>query len=190
MSQKREWLVNSVASVPSIIFLALWRGGWGLEFSGWIGSALAAIVLVNLYNSHRQYNPILLGINIHLLIITPLIMALFYLGEEELSKALLGISYRGVLITVFLVGCILTISSKLGFIGNGSLPASKRCAYSVILLVSSAASIAWVFTFASVTNTTVSVAIPMVFLFSLRRILIARWNKRNFKTNQLENFVL
>jgi len=41
-----EWIVGALESLPSILFLALWRGGADPETSGWIGSGLAAALLV------------------------------------------------------------------------------------------------------------------------------------------------
>ena len=52
------------------------------------------------FRYHRLYNnPIMLGINIHLLLITPLIMITQWAGAAGLSESLLLHSYHGVLMT-------------------------------------------------------------------------------------------
>jgi len=76
-----------------------------------------------------NFNPIMLGINVHLVIITPLIMAAFYAGAREISDTLVAHSYRGVLVTVFVVGCALTVFSQRGFIGTDGLPKGSRWMY-------------------------------------------------------------
>jgi len=119
-----------------------------------------------------SYNPILLGINTHLLIITPLIVTIFRLGATELGRILVAGSERGVLVTVFVVGIGLTIFSPRGFIGAGDLPAGRRIAYSSILLLVLASSIVW--SFAHAGSTLLAVGLPMMGLFAIRRLLIAR----------------
>jgi hypothetical protein len=142
-SRQREWATDIVESLPSILFLALSQSGVDLKFTGWCSAAAAAIVLVGFRSCRQPFNPIVLGINIHLLIITPLIVGVFHFGAYGLGKTLLAFSHRGVLITVFAVGCALTLLSSRGFVGIAGLPDLKRRAYSLVLLAVSAASVAW-----------------------------------------------
>lgn len=159
-------------ATPSIIFLALWRSDVDMQLAGWIGATLAAIQLVGFRGLRIQFNPIMLGINVHLLIITPLIMTVFHIGARELSDTLVAHSYRGVLITVFLVGCALTALSKHGFIGVDNLSKSDRWKQSTILLAASVLAIVWAFSYRG--NTVLAVAAPLIGLFALRRFLLAR----------------
>ena len=182
-SQQKEWLKGALESAPSVAFLALWQGQAGLEAAGWTGAALAAAVLVGFRHYRVAYNPILLGINIHLLLATPVIVALFRLGLPDLGRTLVGHAHRGVLVTVFLVGCTLTLLSERGFIGLSGLPVAKREAYSAVLLAASAATIVWSFVFASRSGTLVAIAVPFMALFGLRRFLIARWHDRSHEAN-------
>jgi hypothetical protein len=154
------------------VFLALWRSGLDMEVAGWTGVALAAMILVGLRLFRVPYNPILLGINVHLVVITPLIVAVFRLGATEFGSALVAASERGVLVTVFIVGCALTALSQRGFIGADGLPATSRWIYSSILLAALTAAIAWSFTYEG--STLLAVGLPMMGLFALRRLLIAR----------------
>jgi hypothetical protein len=131
------------------------------------------------------YNPILFGINVHLLVITPLIVTTFHFGAYELGRMLVASAHRGVLVTVFLVGCALTVFSRRGFIGIEGLPASRRWTYSFILLAASIAAIAWSFAFSG--TAFVAIAIPMIALFGLRRLLIARWRDRDDRPDRRDD---
>lgn len=171
-SLQRAWATDIVEAIPSVVFLALWRSDMDMQLGGWIGAALAAIQLIGFRCVRAQYNPIMLGINTHLLIITPLIMAAFIAGAREFSDALVAHSYRGVLVTVFLVGCCLTLVSPRGFIGVDNLPRADRWKNSGILLAASAFAIAWALNYTG--GTLLAVAAPMIGLFGLRRFLVAR----------------
>lgn len=171
-SLQRAWATDIVEAIPSVVFLALWRSDMDMQLAGWIGAALAAIQLIGFRYFRLQYNPIMLGINIHLLIITPLIMAAFTAGAREFSDMLVAHSYRGVLITVFLVGCGLTLVSPKGFIGIDNLSRTDCWKNSGILLAASAVAIAWAFNYTG--GTLLAVGAPMIGLFGLRRFLVAR----------------
>ena len=71
-------------------FLALWQGQVGLQAAGWTGAVLAAAVLIGFRRYRVPYNPILLGINIHLLLATPVIVALFRMGHPTLDGSWSG----------------------------------------------------------------------------------------------------
>lgn len=175
-SRQREWATDILESLPSILFIALWQSGIDIKFSGWVSAVLAAIVLVGFRLYRLPYSPIVLGINLHLLITTPLIVILFYFDAYNVGKALFAFSHRGVLVTVFIVGCALTAFSQRGFIGISGLPDSRRRTYSIILLTASIAAIAWSFTYKGAAS--IAIAIPFMALFGLRRLLIARWLDR------------
>jgi hypothetical protein len=171
-SRQREWLTDILESAPSLAFLLLWRSGVASEVAGWIGAALAASVLIGFRICKLRFNPILLGVNIHLLIITPLIMGMFHLAAPELGKLLVAYAYKGVLVTIFLTGCVLTLLSREGFVGLEGLPRSTAASYSVALLVTSLAATVWTFSYAG--SSGIGVALPIMALFGLRRLLIAR----------------
>jgi hypothetical protein len=182
-SQQKEWLTDILESIPSVAFLALWQSQAGLEAAGWTGAALAVAVLIGFRRCRIPYNPILLGVNTHLLLATPVIVALYRVGAPDLGRTLVGYSHRGVLVTVFLVGCALTLLSQRGFVGLSGLPAAKRRAYSAVLLAASAATILWSFVFATGSNTLLTIAVPLMALFGLRRFLIARWHDRSHEAD-------
>jgi hypothetical protein len=184
-AQQKEWLTGALESVPSVAFLAMWQNQAGLDAAGWTGAGLAAAVLIGFRLFRVSYNPILLGINIHLLLATPVIVGLFRLGAPDLGRTLAGYSHRGVLVTVFLVGCGLALLSERGFLGLSGLPAPKRRANSAILLTASAATIVWSFVFAARSGALLAIAVPFMALFGLRRFLIARWNDRSHEADGL-----
>ena len=174
---QREWLIDVLEASPSVVFTALLRSNVDLQLEGWIGAALAALQLGSFYYLRFQHNPIMLGINVHLLLITPTIMVAYWSGFSQLGHVLETHSYQGVLITVWMVGAILTVVADRGFIGVAGLSLSHRVKLSGILLSASAASIFW--GFARAENPLVSVILPLIALFGLRRYLVARTYDRN-----------
>jgi hypothetical protein len=182
-SRQREWMRDILEGAPSILFLALWQSNVDIKFSGWAGAALAAIVLIAFRVFRLPYNPIVLGINIHLLMITPLIVAVFNFGAYGLGRTLFAFSHHSVLITIFFVGCALTVFSKRGFIGIDELPSGRRWAYSLALLAASVTTIAWSLTYKG--PPLIALAIPIMVLVGLRRLLIARWLDRNGRSGGL-----
>lgn len=171
-SAQREWAIDILEALPSAIFVALWRSNVNMELAGWAGTLMAATLLIGFRYFHVKNNPIMLGINVHLLIVTPLIMAAFYLGARDFSDMLVAHSYCGVLVSIFLVGLGLAVFSKNGFIGVAELPAADRRKSSMILLGATGLAVIWAMS--STGGTVVAVAVPIVGLFALRRFLIAR----------------
>lgn len=171
-SLQRQWLTDILEAVPSIAFLALWRNDFGMELAGWVGAALAGTLLSAFHLFKLRSNPIMLGINVHLVVITPLIVGLSRLGAPELGRLLATGSYEGVFVTVFCVGCVLTLFGKEGFIGVTGLAATDRRKLSLLLLASAAAAATWAFWFDG--GALLKVAAPMLALFAIRRFIVAR----------------
>ncbi|WP_416409766.1 hypothetical protein [Agrobacterium rosae] len=171
-SFKREWLADIVESAPSIVFFMLLRFNIGLETAGWISAAFAAIVLVGFRAYKIRFSPLLLGINIHLLIITPLIVMMFHLGASAAGETVTTYSHKGVLITILLVGIALTIFSQEGFIGLEGLSKSAVRNNSTILLIATVVAIAWAFTYSG--TPLFGIVLPIIGLFILRRFLGSR----------------
>lgn len=176
-SFQREWLTDLLESAPSLVFFALLRSGNDLDLAGWIGTGLAAMVLFGFLACRIRYNPILLGINVHLFIITPLIVSVYQFGFPEVGATLTRYSQGAVLVTIFLVGIALTLVSRDGFIGAGGLSPSATQSHSAKLLIATLAAMAWALTHNE--SVIVGVALPIIALFGLRRFLIARWLDRN-----------
>lgn len=171
-SFQRQWLTDILESTPSIVFFALLRSGIDLETAGWTAAALAAAVLLTFRAGRLRFNPILLGINTHLLLVTPVIVALHAFGAAEFGRELERMSFVGVLVTIFVVGLMLSLISRDGFVGQQGLSVSMVRRNSAVLLAGCLAAIAW--SFLQGDNTLLGVALPVVLLFALRRLLIAR----------------
>lgn len=171
-SLQRQWLADALESAPSFVFLALLKTGVDLETAGWIGAGLAAAVLLGFRALRLRFNPILLGINVHLLLVTPVIVAVFWLGAARLGDTLTRYSYEGVLLTILVTGAALTLLSEEGFMGEPGLPASSVRPYSAVLLLAALAGLLWALFQGGSALT--GVGLPIVALFALRRFLLAR----------------
>lgn len=174
--RQREWVSGVLEGAPSILFLALWRSNIDGEVAGWIGSGLAAALLIGFRLRRVPYNPLLLGINFHLVVMTPLVVSLFRLGMPETARFLLDTAESGVLVAILAVGCGLTAFAPRGFIGAEGLPAATRRAYSLLLLAATAAAIPW--SIVNAGSTLLSIGVPLMGLFALRRFLMARWSDK------------
>lgn len=183
-SLQREWLFDIIESAPSLLFVVLLRSGVALELAGWCGAASAAAVLVGFHLVRRSFNPILLGINIHLFVITPLVVGAYALGAHGVGATLEAASYRGVLVTILLVGVALTALSPNGFAGVSGEARSGVLVNSFLLLAATVAGI--LFAFSGLAGPLAAVAVPVIALFGLRRFLIARWQDRQ---NHVNGFV-
>ncbi|GGE80217.1 hypothetical protein GCM10007285_04900 [Stappia taiwanensis] len=135
------------------------------------------MVLFGFLASRVRFNPILLGINIHLFIVTPLIVSVYQFGFPEVGATLTRYSQSAVLVTILLVGIALTLLSRDGFIGAGELSPTAAQSHSAKLLIATLAATAWAITHHESVIT--GVALPIIALFGLRRFLIARWLDRN-----------
>lgn len=156
---------------PSLIFFSLLRSSVDLETAGWAGAALAVIVLITLRIGKLRFDPILLGINVHLLVITPLIVVLSRFGAPRASETLIRYSHQGVLVTILLIGVMLTMLSRQGFIGLEDLSRPTVRRYSAVLLAACLAATVWALTYAG--GALIGTTLPVVGLFGLRRLLVS-----------------
>jgi hypothetical protein len=182
-SLQREILTDILEGMPSFGLFALWRSGVDAQTAGWVAAGLAACILIGFRARGVRFNPILLGINVHILIITPLIVTLFHFGALEMARTVVAYAHQGVTITIFLTGCALTLASPDGLVGLEGLPRPTAMIYSALLLVASLAAMAWAFSYPG--GGFVSIAVPVMALFGLRRLLIARWLDKNGQSNGL-----
>lgn len=166
----RDWLPGMLEAIPSFVFLLIWRASEVLETAGWAGVFLAGAVLLAFPMFKVAFNPIFLGINIHLVVITPLIVGLHRGGFTRVAHLVEQQSYFSVLLTIFATGCFLTLCSRKGFLGTKGLPTSAVRQGSIVMLAASAAAIVWA--------TTVegygffAVGLPIIALFAVRRALL------------------
>ena len=171
-TQQKQWLADILESLPSVIFILVWRQGGDLETAGWAGSALALVVLVGFALLLKtRMHPVLLGVNLHILIATPLIVSLFRSGETRLAEVLVSYSYSAVLLTVTGIG--LSVFSRAGFGGVADLPRRLRLRLSLLMLAVSAAGAAWAL--AVPDAGVLPVVITLTGLIAGRRFLLARW---------------
>ncbi len=176
-SRQRALFYEIVESVPGIAFVALWRSDVPIEISGTVGTLLAAAALIFLKARGQRFSPIVLGINLHLLLLAPGYVLAVYGGFPFLGDMLASAEEAGVLVAIFLVGRGYTAFSKGGFIGAEWLELQDRRMYSAGLLVLAGAAIPW--SFAYLGNALVSIALPLMVLFGVRRFLLARAADRN-----------
>lgn len=86
-SGESSWQLDLFEAAPSI------QSSGDLELAGWVGAAFAAGVLVGFRVRRMPYSPIFVGINLHLAIMTPLIVGLNRLPDDPDRK-----SHRGQLL--------------------------------------------------------------------------------------------
>lgn len=134
-SQQKRWLTDLLEGVPSIVFILLWRQSGDLETAGWIGAGTALAVFSLLVWMRTRMHPVLIGVNAHILLATPLIVGLFRIGQTDLARFLASHAYPGVLVTVLVAGVIQTLVAKNGFSALEKVPASTQRHYSLGMLI-------------------------------------------------------
>jgi len=176
-SRQMVWAVGLLESAPPLVFVTLWRGGVDVVQAGWIGCALAVLVLAGFRRAGQRYHPVLLGMNLHMLLLMPLIQGAFALGLERVGDLLVAPKEAGVFIAVLATGLVLTLASPRGFLDMEEATPRQRWIYSGILLAVTAAMIPW--SLAHLGQQWLSIAAPLAVLFGLRSFLTARVEDRS-----------
>jgi hypothetical protein len=176
-SHQKQLLLDLFESLPSIVFIVLWRQTGDLELAGWSGCGLAVFVLAGFVLVKVPMHPVLLGINLQILLVTPLLVGLYRFGDGTLAAFLTGYSYSAVLLTVTLTGAVLTLFSRGGFAGVPDLPRSTQYRLSVLMLAVSLAGTVWAFQ--APENSILPVIVTLTLLIAGRRFLLARVSDRS-----------
>ncbi|WP_422037445.1 hypothetical protein [Roseibium sp.] len=171
-SHQQQWLQDIFEGLPSVAFLLVWRQSGDLEFAGWCGALLALVSFVLFFVVKSKMNPVLLGVNLHLLLVTPLIVGTFRLGFTDLGAFLADHAHSAVLLSVFVAGLCLTVFTQRGFIGSAGLPSKQRRRYSLMMLAASASGMIWALSRPE--SSLVPVIVTLTFLIGGRRFLLAR----------------
>ncbi|MCO6391959.1 hypothetical protein GTW25_13055 [Aliihoeflea aestuarii] len=159
-----------VETSPSFVFLALWQSGIGIELAGWISSAFVAAVLFSFVIRRIAPDPILLGINFHLLVITPAIVGLFALGYREFAQSALEYAHPSVFVSILAVGAVFLASGK--SLLRSSADRTSEIRSSLALLAAASLGGLWAFTYSG--PPLLQIAVPIMVVFGMRRFLIAR----------------
>ncbi|MEM8539344.1 MAG: hypothetical protein AAGF25_00180 [Pseudomonadota bacterium] len=176
-TRQKTLMIDILESAPSIAFLIFLRSQFGLEMAGWIGCIAALLVFVALYLLNQKPHPILLGVNLHLLFITPAIVGIGYFGAGQFASFLADHAHKGVLLTVLFVGVVQTMFLKGGFVGRVDLPEKIQTRYSFYLLVAGLVGLFWAF--GTEKGAFVGVLLPLTAMIGLRNFLLARWQDNN-----------
>jgi len=173
-SRQTQLVLDLLEGLPSVGFILLWRQTGDLEFAGWIGSGLALAVFALFRLLKGRMHPVLLGVNCHILLVTPLIVGLIRLGGGAVAEAIVPYSYGGVLLTVTLVGVALSLFPRSGFAGVSDLDGRLGSRLSLLMLAVSAAGTAWAL--AVPDKALLPVVVTLTLLIVGRRFLLARWS--------------
>ncbi|WP_170331602.1 hypothetical protein [Ruegeria arenilitoris] len=152
-------------------FLVLSRATDDLRVTGWVGTVLAAVVCVAYLKKLMSPHPILLGINLFMVAITPLIEVLFLAGNSHAAGMMIANIDSLVLGSVFATGLYLTLFSRNGFLTYKPENAQQARRHAAVLLTISAAGIAW--SLLAGGNHLVTLALPLMLLFGLLQLLRA-----------------
>jgi len=176
-SQQKRWLTDLLEGVPSVVFIVLWRQSGDLETAGWVGAGTALAILSLLVWMRTRMHSVLVGVNAHILLATPLIVGLFRIGQTDLAKVLASHAYPGVLVTVFVAGGIQTLVSGNGFSALERVSQSTQRRYSLGMLVICGLGAVWALVASG--NPLVPVVATLTVLIVGRNFLQARLSDRN-----------
>lgn len=159
-------------NAPTLAFFAALEITGDLRLSGWIGAGLAALVVAAYLRRWLRPDPILLGITLAMLTLTPAVELLLALGLERPAALLIQEARVYVLGAVFLTGCALTALTEGGFLGAALEDRARGLMASLVLLGLSGAGLLWAGFIAS--GRVLEIALPLLLLFAARRMLLAR----------------
>jgi len=179
VSKQKQFLADVLESVPSIVFVLLWRQAGDQELAGWIGSGLALVAFFGLLHMRVRMNPVLLGVNVHLLLATPVIVGLFHFSFDETGRLFAAHAHGAVLVTVTVVGLSLSVFSRHGFVA-ADLPPKLRSLYSALMLAVSCAGAGWALLFQE--QSFVAVIVTLGVLIFGRRFVLAKWADHSERT--------
>ncbi|MTI45582.1 hypothetical protein JM93_01017 [Roseibium hamelinense] len=175
MSQQRALITDVLEGAPSLAFVIALRVFGEAEPAGWIGCVTALCVFAVFKYLDVRMNPVMLGVNVYMLLITPLLRGLFEYGGtfgDELAAALLPYTRESLLVSVFLTGLVLTLCRRSGFAGLPDTPQKGTLAVSLGMLCVSAFGILWAFSGSD--NGIVAVIATISALIFIRRWAQAR----------------
>ncbi|WP_152563290.1 hypothetical protein [Ruegeria halocynthiae] len=181
--QQKQFLTGFFENLPGLSYLVLYRVSHDLRLAGWIGTALAAMVCIAYVKRLLRPHPVLLGINVFMVAITPLIELLHLSGNASVAKLMLGNLDTLILGSVFATGLILTVFTSEGFLAHRAESLKKMRIQSGYLLSACAAGITW--SLAVGDNHLVSLALPLSLIFGLRQFLIAGATDRQSRHDAL-----
>jgi len=171
-SNQSRLLFDLVEGLPSIVFIVLWRQAGDLELAGWAGCGVALASFLLFRAKCQAMHPVLLGVNCHLLMATPLIVGMYSYGDKD-AAALLAIHGHGaVLLTVTVVGILLTLFTRAGFVGMSELSVTTGRRLSLLMIAVSAVGAAWALL--TPENSLLTVIATLSVLIAGRRFLLAR----------------
>ena len=168
--RQSEMLKNIGESAPALVFVAFWQAGWGMDLAGWTASGVAAVVLAVFWIRKVSPDPICLGINLHILLITPVIVGMIAAGYAEMGQTLAAFAYPAVFATMFLTGLITILLGR--SLVRGSSRATAFRGGNLALLALMVAGGIWAMTYEGAPL--LQVALPVMGLFLTRRYLLAR----------------
>lgn len=157
---------------PSAAFLAAFMLSDDLRIAGWSGAGCA---LLNCFAyARRTVSPhsLFLGINLYLLMITPVIEGLYAANCASWASALSECARPLVFLSIFLTGSVLSLRAPTGFLLAPQVDDTAVKRTNTLLLIASGTAAAWALVYDH--NAALQLAVPMTLLFALHRTLKSR----------------
>lgn len=170
--QQRQFLLGLAENLPGLSFLLLLRVHGDLRLAGWVGAILAGCVCFAYAKRVIRPDSILVGINLFMAAITPLIELLYQSGYPDQAQFLVRNIDTLVLCSVLMSGLVLTLWTKTGFLSHPSKNPKQTQLYSGIMLAVCTVCALWSSAFEG--DRLISLALPLSLLFGVRHYLRAR----------------
>jgi len=157
---------------PSAAFLAALMFSDDLRIAGWSGAGCALLICFAYARRSVSPHSLFLGINLYLLIITPVIEGLYAANFATLASALNEFARPLVFLSIFLTGSVLSLRASTGFLLVPQLNDRAVKRTNTLLLIASGTAAAWALVYDH--NTALQLAVPMTLLFAFHRTLRSR----------------
>ena len=173
MARSRQaQIISGIAeSAPSLIFLAMWRSNVDVELAGWTGAILAFSLIFGFAALRIRFDPILMGINAHMLLLAPIIHGAFVFGSADSARWL--IDHAPTLVLVAIAVSMLSYQvARRPQMEDADL--SPEAAYRIGWVMTAVAFAAVPWAIVNEGQSLIAVVLPIAGMFALRRYLLAR----------------
>lgn len=168
-TEQRSILWGLTQNAPVLGFLMALQITDSFRLAGWVGAGLALGVLIAAVLRRAKVDPIVAGINVYFVLLTPMIELTYAIQADTAGAFLAANAPRGVMLSVFLVGLAMTLAKGAVF-ADGATPDVRRRRSLTLLGV---AGLGALWSCVASGGSFAVVGIPMIVLFSTRRFLQA-----------------
>ena len=171
-SRQATFLSGMIENAPTIVFFCALYAIDDLRVAGWITWPIALVICGAYLGKKLQPNTIMIGVNVYFVAAVTVGESLLFFGMQGQAILLAENALYMVLTATLLVGVVLTLISKKGYVGFEFATRKATIKASLVLLLVNFAGVLWAVFLEA--ERLVEVGIPLLILFGAQHFMIAR----------------